>query len=405
MNVALPHAPQRPCCVAERNDKSPDRVRRRLPDLRPENIKRPDVRDRRARVGAAEDSKRPRRPRKVPRQARVKPPRLVEEVDGRELPLAQRAGERSARGLGGRKRGGNRGGVVGQEGVVCCRRDGKEELVDKRRARRRVGKRPRQVRGDPGQRVLLDTDKPPEDTPAARVKLGVGGRERRRKRPRSVERTGRCAGVPPTNRLAEGRVERAAERSNRVVPDRPGDLLRALRREVGGDGRKRVGVERSSQRPAERCDRGDGRDPGRGRLLLRLRVEGKCVGQRQGWAVKPVESRHGGDEGDERRGVDLARRLPGGDKVKGRRRGRLERRELVRVKLRGKARLWSLQERDELWRPRPTVGGRSEAAACAGGVLISRSTTSFSQSAFSPFSKNREIEVFLQNLRFLAEGN
>ena len=157
-------------------------------------------------------------------------------MDGRELPLAQRAVERSARGLGGRKRGGNRGGVVGQEGVVCCRRDGKEELVDKRRARRRVGKRPRQVPGDPGQRVLLDTDKPPEDTPAARVKLGVGGRERRRKRPRSVERTGRCAGVPPTNRLAEGRVERAAERSNRVVPDRPGDLLRALRREVGGDG-------------------------------------------------------------------------------------------------------------------------------------------------------------------------
>ena len=179
MNVALPHAPQRPCCVAKPNDKCLDRVRRRLPDLRPENTKRPGVRDRSARDGAAEDSKRPRRPRKVPRQARVKPPRLVE-VDGRELPLAQRAGERSARGLGGRKRGGNRGGVVGQEGVVCCRRDGKEEHVDKRRARRRVGKRPRQVRGDPGQRVLLDTDKPPEDTPAARVKLGVGGRERRR---------------------------------------------------------------------------------------------------------------------------------------------------------------------------------------------------------------------------------
>ena len=118
-----------------------------------------------------------------------------------------------------------------------------------------------------------------------------------------------------------------------------------------------------------------------------------------------MEGRHGGDEGDERRGVDHARRLPGGDKVKGRRRGRLERRELVRVKLRGKARLWSLQERDELWRPRPTVGGRSEAAACAGGVLISRSTTSFNQTAFSQFSKNREIEVFLQNLRFLAEGN
>ena len=237
MNVALPHAPQRPCRLAKPPpNKCPDSVPRRLPDLRPQNIKRPDVRDRSARVGAAEDSKRPRRPRKVPRQARVKPPRLVEEVDGRELPLAQRAGERSARGLGGRKRGGNRSRVVGQEGVVCCRRDGKEEPVDKRRARRRVGKRPRQVRGDPGRRVLLDTDKPPEDAPAARVKLGVGGRERRRKRPRSVERPGRCAGVPPTNRLAEGRVERAAERSNRVVPDRPGDLLRALRREVGAMG-------------------------------------------------------------------------------------------------------------------------------------------------------------------------
>ena len=165
MNVALPHAPQHPCCVAERNDKSPD-VRRRLPDLRPV-IKRPDVRDRSARVGAAEDSKRPRRPRKVPRQARVKPPRLVEEVDGRELPLAQRAGERSARGLGGRKRGGNRSRVVGQEGVVCCQRDGKEELVDKRRARRRVSKRPRQVRGNPGQRVVLNADKPPEDKPSS----------------------------------------------------------------------------------------------------------------------------------------------------------------------------------------------------------------------------------------------
>ena len=75
--------------LANPPDKSPDSVRR-LSDLRPENIKRPDVRDRSARVGAAEDSKRPRRPRKVPRQARVKPPRLVEEVDGRELPLAQR---------------------------------------------------------------------------------------------------------------------------------------------------------------------------------------------------------------------------------------------------------------------------------------------------------------------------
>ena len=73
-------------------------------------------------------------------------------------------------------------------------------------------------------------------------------------------------------------------------------------------------------------------------------------------AVKPVESRHGGDEGDERRGVDHARRLPGGDKVKGCRRGRLERRELVRVKLRGKERLWSLQERDELGvRARPSA--------------------------------------------------
>ena len=90
MNVALPHAPQRPCCVAEPAEMNVDGVRRRLPDIRPENIKRPDVRDRSARVGAAEDSKRPRRPRKVPRRARVKPPRLVEEVDGRELPLAQR---------------------------------------------------------------------------------------------------------------------------------------------------------------------------------------------------------------------------------------------------------------------------------------------------------------------------
>ena len=50
--------------LAKPNDKCPDRVRRRLPDLRPQNIKRPDVRDRRARVGAAEDSKRPRRPRR-----------------------------------------------------------------------------------------------------------------------------------------------------------------------------------------------------------------------------------------------------------------------------------------------------------------------------------------------------
>ena len=57
--------------LAKPADKCPDRVPRRLPDLRPQNIKRPDVRDRRARVGAAEDSKRPRRPRKVPRQARV----------------------------------------------------------------------------------------------------------------------------------------------------------------------------------------------------------------------------------------------------------------------------------------------------------------------------------------------
>ena len=83
------------CRLAKPADKSPDRVRR-LPDLRPQNIKRPDVRDRRARDGAAEDSKRPRRPRKVPRRARVKPPRLVEEVDGRELPLAHRAAERCA---------------------------------------------------------------------------------------------------------------------------------------------------------------------------------------------------------------------------------------------------------------------------------------------------------------------
>ena len=82
--------------------------------------------------------------------------------------------------------------------------------------------------------------------------------------------------------------------------------------------------------------------------------------------IKPVDSRHGGDEGDERRGVDLARRLPGGDKVKGCRRGRLERRELVRVKLRGKARLWSLQERDELGvRARPSRGGRDERAVAA----------------------------------------
>ena len=288
MNVALLHAPQRPCCVAERNDKSPDSVRR-LPDLRPQNIKRPDVRDGRARVGAAEDSKRPRRPRKVPRRARVTPPRPLRKWTAGSCRWRS-AGERSARGLGGRKRGGNRGGVVGQEGVVCCRRDGKEEHVDKRRARRRVGKRPRQVRGDPGRRVLLEADKPPEDAPAARVKLGVGGRERRRKRPRSVERPGRCAGVPLTNRLAEGRVERAAERSNRVVPDRPGDLLRALRREVGGDGRKRVGVERSSQRPAEGRDLGDGRDPGRDRLLLRQALRANAsdndkVGPSSPWRV------------------------------------------------------------------------------------------------------------------------
>ena len=76
--------------LAKSADKCPDRVPRRLPDLRPQNIKRPDVPDGRARVGAAEDSKRPRRPRKVPRQARVKPPRLVVRVDGRESTLAPR---------------------------------------------------------------------------------------------------------------------------------------------------------------------------------------------------------------------------------------------------------------------------------------------------------------------------
>ena len=84
--------------------------------------------------------------------------------------------------------------------------------------------------------------------------------------------------------------------------------------------------------------------------------------------IKPVDSRHGGDEGDERRGVDLARRLPGGDKVKGRRRGRLERRELVRVKLRGKARLWSLQERDELWRPSPDRRAGAATSALAASL-------------------------------------
>ena len=74
MNLALSHTCDALRRLAEPNDKSPERVRRRLPDLRPQNTKRPDVRDGRARDGAAEDSKRPRRPQKVPRQARVKAP-------------------------------------------------------------------------------------------------------------------------------------------------------------------------------------------------------------------------------------------------------------------------------------------------------------------------------------------
>ena len=76
--------------LAKPPDKCPDGVPRRLPDLRPENNKRPDVRDGRARVGAAEDSKRPRRPRKVPRQARVEAVQTAEGVDGRESTLAPR---------------------------------------------------------------------------------------------------------------------------------------------------------------------------------------------------------------------------------------------------------------------------------------------------------------------------
>ena len=56
---------------------------------------------------------------------------------------------------------------------MYCRREGKEQRVDKRRTEWGVGKRLRPVGGDTGQRVLFDTGKPPEDAPAARVKLGV----------------------------------------------------------------------------------------------------------------------------------------------------------------------------------------------------------------------------------------
>ena len=207
-----------------------------------------------------------------------------------------------------------------------------------------------------------------------------GARQARRRRPGASPQTPPQRGAHgplrrcPTHQPSRGGPCRARGRAQQ--PCRSGPPGRSPARAPAGsrgDGRKRVGVERSSQRPAERCDRGDGRDPGRERLLLRLRVEGKCVGQRQGWAVKPVEGRHGGDEGDERRGVDHARRLPGGDKVKGRRRGRLERRELVRVKLRGKARLWSLQERDELGVRAPTVTRGPRRARC-GGVTVSLRT-------------------------------
>ena len=218
------------CRVAKPNDKCPDRVRLSLADLRPEDIKRPDVRDRRARVGAAEDSKRPRRPRKVPRRARVKPPRLVEEVDGRELPLAQRAVERSARGLGGRKRGGNR----------SRRWSGGRRLLPTRRQRRarRQTSRPAARRQAPASGPRQPGTACPLGHGQAAGGHARGARQARRRRPGASPQTPPQRGAPgplrrcPTHQPSRGGPCRARGRAQQ--PCRSGPRGRSPARAPAG---------------------------------------------------------------------------------------------------------------------------------------------------------------------------